>query len=44
MALSFSEITRACEEAAKEMLLRDRKAITTDSVSSLLSQRDGVCF
>jgi AAA+ superfamily predicted ATPase len=37
--LSFSEITRACEEAAKEMLLRDRKAITTDSLVTALTER-----
>ncbi|MEZ5329301.1 MAG: ATP-binding protein [Verrucomicrobiales bacterium] len=37
--LSFSEITRACEEAAKEMLLRDRKTITTDMLVTALTER-----
>ena len=37
--LSFSEITRACEEATKEMLLRDRKTITTDNLVAALTER-----
>jgi len=37
--LSFSEITRACEEATKEMLLRDRNTITTDNLVAALTER-----
>lgn len=37
--LSFSEITRACDEATKEMLLRDRNTITTDNLVSALTER-----
>ena len=39
VGLSFSEITRACEEATKEMLLRDRKTITTDNLVAALTER-----
>jgi SpoVK/Ycf46/Vps4 family AAA+-type ATPase len=37
--LSFSEITRACEEATKEMLLRDHTMITTDNLVAALTER-----
>lgn len=37
--LSHAEITRACEEATKEMLLRGRRAITTDALVSALTER-----
>jgi AAA+ superfamily predicted ATPase len=37
--LSFSEITRACEEAVKEMLLRNRKSITTNNLVTALTER-----
>jgi len=37
--LSHAEITRACEEATKEMLLRGRTSITTDSLVSALTER-----
>lgn len=37
--LSFSEITRACEEAIKEMLLRDSESITTDNLVAALNER-----
>jgi len=37
--LSFSEITRACEEATKEMLLLGNKTITTDMLVAALTER-----
>lgn len=37
--LSYAEITRACEEATKEMLLRDRKSITTPMLVTALTER-----
>jgi SpoVK/Ycf46/Vps4 family AAA+-type ATPase len=37
--LSYAEITRACEEATKEMLLRGKKSITTDMLVSALTER-----
>jgi SpoVK/Ycf46/Vps4 family AAA+-type ATPase len=37
--LSFAEITRACEEAVKEMLIRGAKWITTEMLVSALTER-----
>lgn len=37
--LSFAEITRACEEAAKEMLLGERKSVTTEMLVRALTER-----
>jgi SpoVK/Ycf46/Vps4 family AAA+-type ATPase len=37
--LSFSEITRACEEATKEMLLRKLPRVTTDMLVDALTER-----
>lgn len=37
--LSFAEITRACEEASKEMLLRSQNSITTDMLVAALTER-----
>jgi SpoVK/Ycf46/Vps4 family AAA+-type ATPase len=37
--LSFSEITRACEEATKEMLLRGLNAVSTDMLVAALTER-----
>lgn len=37
--LSFSEITRACEEAVKEMLLDDRRAVTDEMLLKALTER-----
>lgn len=37
--LSYAEITRACEEAVKEMLLRDKKSITTTMLIKSLTER-----
>lgn len=37
--LSYAEITRACEEAAKEMLIRGHKALTTSMLVDALTER-----
>jgi len=37
--LSYAEITRACEEAVKEMLLRDKKSVTTTTLVKALTER-----
>lgn len=37
--LSFAEITRACEEAVKEMLIRGIKSVSTDMLLSALTER-----
>ena len=37
--LSYAEITRACEEATKEMLLRSQDSITTDMLVAALTER-----
>lgn len=37
--LSYAEITRACEEAVKEMLLRDLKSLTTTMLVKGLTER-----
>lgn len=37
--LSYAEITRACEEAVKEMLLRDLKSLTTATLVKGLTER-----
>lgn len=37
--LSFAEITRACEEAVKEMLIGRRKSVSTDMLLSALTER-----
>ena len=37
--LSFAEITRVCEEAIKDMLLHDKKSLTTDAVLRIISER-----
>jgi SpoVK/Ycf46/Vps4 family AAA+-type ATPase len=37
--LSYAEITRACEEATKEMLLHGGKSITTDTLVAALTER-----
>jgi SpoVK/Ycf46/Vps4 family AAA+-type ATPase len=39
---SYADITRACEEAAKEMVLNDRQAISTESLLDALSERGAV--
>lgn len=36
---SYAELTRACEEAAKEMVLNDRDAISTENLLDALSER-----
>jgi SpoVK/Ycf46/Vps4 family AAA+-type ATPase len=36
---SYADITRACEEAAKEMVLNDRRTITTEDLTLALSER-----
>jgi SpoVK/Ycf46/Vps4 family AAA+-type ATPase len=38
-ALSYAEITRACEEAVKEMLLLDRKTLGTEMLLKALTER-----
>lgn len=37
--LSFAEITRACEESTKEMLLRAKKTVTTEMLLTALTER-----
>lgn len=37
--LSFAEITRACEEAVKKMLIDGRKSVTTDMLLNALTER-----
>jgi len=37
--LSYAEITRGCEEATKEMLLRGRKSVTTAMLVAALTER-----
>ncbi len=37
--LSFAEITRVCEESIKDMLLHDKKNLTTDGVLQVISER-----
>jgi len=37
--LSFAEITRVCEESIKEVLLHDRKSMTTADVLGVISER-----
>lgn len=37
--LSYAEITRACEDAVKEMLLRDMKSLTTAMLVKALTER-----
>ena len=37
--LSYAEITRAAEEAVKEMLLRDIKSLTTPMLVKCLTER-----
>ncbi|HNY41176.1 MAG TPA: hypothetical protein PKJ41_12305, partial [Bryobacteraceae bacterium] len=37
--LSHAEITRACEEATKEMLLRGHRAVTTGALVAALTER-----
>ena len=37
--LSYAEITRACEEAIKEMLLQDKQDLTTADVLRIISER-----
>lgn len=37
--LSYAEITRACEETAKEMLIRGHKAVTTAMLVAALTER-----
>jgi SpoVK/Ycf46/Vps4 family AAA+-type ATPase len=37
--LSFAEITRACEEAVKEMLIRESPFVTTEMLVSALTER-----
>jgi SpoVK/Ycf46/Vps4 family AAA+-type ATPase len=37
--LSYAEITRACEEAVKEMLLRDLNSLTTSMIVKALTER-----
>ncbi len=37
--LSFAEITRVCEEAIKDMLLHDKKSLTTEALLRIISER-----
>ncbi len=37
--LSFAEITRVCEESIKDMLLHDKKSLTTNNVLQVISER-----
>jgi len=37
--LSYAEITRACEESTKEMLIRGRKSLTTSMLITALTER-----
>lgn len=37
--LSFAEISRVCEEAIKDMLLHDKKSLTTDALLQIISER-----
>src|SRR6266568_2075250 len=37
--LSFAEITRVCEESIKDMLLHDKKSLTTNDVLGVVSER-----
>jgi SpoVK/Ycf46/Vps4 family AAA+-type ATPase len=37
--LSYAEITRACEEAVKDMLLTNKKSVNTDSLVNALTER-----
>lgn len=37
--LSYSEITRACEEAIKEMLIHDRQKVTNEALVAALTER-----
>jgi SpoVK/Ycf46/Vps4 family AAA+-type ATPase len=37
--LSYAEITRVCEEAIKDMLLHDKKSLTTNEVLRIVSER-----
>lgn len=37
--LSFAEITRVCEESIKDMLLHDKKSLTTNDVLQVISER-----
>ena len=37
--LSFSEITRACEESIKQKLIENRKAVTSDMLLAALTER-----
>ena len=38
-ALSYSEITRACEESIKEMLIHDLSMVTNDALVTALTER-----
>ena len=37
--LSYSEITRACEEAIKEMIIKGKKQVTTPMLVEALTER-----
>ncbi len=37
--LSYAEITRVCEEAIKDMLLHDKKSLTTEALLRIISER-----
>lgn len=39
---SYADITRACEEAAKEMVLNDRRVITTEDLMIAFSERSSL--
>jgi len=42
LTLSYADITRACEEAIKEAILRDRDKVTTGDVTRFLQERQAV--
>ena len=41
---SYADITRACEDAAKEMVLNDRHAITTENLLHALSEQSTLAY
>ncbi len=41
---SYADITRACEDAAKEMVLNDRHAITTEDLLCALSEQSTLAY
>ena len=41
---SYADITHACEDAAKEMVLNDRHAITTENLLHALSEQSMLAY